>query len=68
MNLAVFGATGGTGRLLLAQALERGHSVTAFVRSTPADDSLAGAERVVTGDGRNDAAVASALRDAEAVV
>ena len=68
MNLAVFGATGGTGRLLLAQALERGHSVTAFVRSTPADDSLARAERVVTGDARNDAAVASALRDAEAVV
>lgn len=68
MNLVVFGATGGTGRLLLAQALERGHSVTAFVRSTPADDSLAGADRVVTGDARNEAAVASALRDAEAVV
>ena len=68
MNLVVFGATGGTGRLLLAQALERDHSVTAFVRSTPADDSLAGADRVVTGDARNEAAVASALRDAEAVV
>ncbi|MEX1262517.1 MAG: NAD(P)H-binding protein [Actinomycetota bacterium] len=68
MNLAIFGATGGTGRLLLAQALERGHSVTAFVRSTPTDDALAGADRVVTGDARNEAAVASALRDAEAVV
>ena len=68
MNLAVFGATGGTGRPLVAQALERGHSVTAFVRSAPADDALAGADRVVTGDARNASAVSSAIRGAEAVV
>ena len=68
MKLAVFGATGGTGRPLVAQALERGHAVTAFVRSTPADDALAGVDRVVTGDARNADAVGSALRDVEAVV
>ena len=68
MNLAVFGATGGTGRPLVAQALERGHSVTAFARSAPTDDSLAGVDRVVTGDARNAAAVEAALRGAEAVV
>lgn len=68
MNLAVFGATGGTGRPLVAQALERGHSVTAFARSTPRDDALAGVARVVTGDARNATAVASAIRDADAVV
>lgn len=33
MNLLVIGATGGTGRALLKQALEQGHSVTAFVRN-----------------------------------
>jgi putative NADH-flavin reductase len=33
MNLFVLGATGGTGRALLDQALRRGHRVTAFVRS-----------------------------------
>lgn len=33
MKLAVFGSTGGTGRHILAQALEQGHDVTALVRS-----------------------------------
>lgn len=32
MRLLIIGATGGTGRELVAQALERGHDVTAFVR------------------------------------
>ncbi|WP_106400068.1 NAD(P)-dependent oxidoreductase [Actinocorallia populi] len=32
MKLTVFGATGGTGRLLVRQALEAGHHVTAVVR------------------------------------
>lgn len=68
MKLAVFGATGRTGRLVVAQALERGHPVTAFARSTPAEGSLGPVERVVTGDARNDAAVASALRNVEAVI
>ncbi len=68
MKLAVFGATGGTGRPLVAQALERGHSITSFVRSTPKGDSLAGVDRVVTGDARNTTAVGSALRDVDAVV
>ena len=33
MRLVVLGATGGTGLEILRQAVERGHSVTAFVRS-----------------------------------
>lgn len=33
MLIFVLGATGGTGRAVVNQALERGHSVTAFVRS-----------------------------------
>lgn len=68
MNLAVFGATGGTGRLLVARSLERGHSVTAFVRSGPGKEPRPGVDRVVTGDARNPSAVRSALRGAEAVV
>lgn len=32
MRLVVFGATGGVGRELVAQALARGHELTAFVR------------------------------------
>jgi putative NADH-flavin reductase len=68
VNLAVFGATGRTGRPLVAAALERGHSVTAFARSVPAGGALDGVERVVTGDARNAAAVASAIRGADAVI
>jgi putative NADH-flavin reductase len=34
MKLAVLGATGGVGLEIVRQAIERGHSVTAFVRST----------------------------------
>ncbi len=33
MNLAIFGATGGTGRQLVEQALEEGHTVTVLVRN-----------------------------------
>jgi putative NADH-flavin reductase len=33
MRMAVFGATGRTGREVVRQALERGHEVTAFVRA-----------------------------------
>jgi putative NADH-flavin reductase len=32
MKLLIFGSTGGTGRELVAQALEQGHEVTAFAR------------------------------------
>ena len=33
MKLAIFGATGGTGRQLVDQALEAGHAVTVLVRN-----------------------------------
>ncbi len=35
MRFLILGATGGTGTRLVEQALERGHLVTALVRSTP---------------------------------
>jgi putative NADH-flavin reductase len=68
VNLTVFGAAGATGRPLAAQALERGHAVTAFVRSAPGAELFPGVDRVVTGDARNADAVRSALQVAEAVV
>ncbi|WP_147453962.1 NAD(P)-dependent oxidoreductase [Tessaracoccus antarcticus] len=34
MKILIFGATGATGQLLVTQAMERGHEVTAFVRDS----------------------------------
>jgi putative NADH-flavin reductase len=68
VKLAVFGATGPTGKEVVAQALERGYEVTAFARRP---DAVAARERlrVVPGDAVRDAlAVAQAVRGQDAVV
>jgi putative NADH-flavin reductase len=49
MKVIVFGATGGIGRLLVAGALEHGHTVTAFVRNGQSLEPRDGL-RVVEGD------------------
>ena len=68
MNVAVFGATGGTGLELVKQALERGHVVTAFVRD-PAPLAGGGAGlTVVTGDIHDLAAVARCVQGQDAVL
>ena len=67
MKIIVFGATGGTGRQILTQALDKGHSVTAFVRSPeglPSHPHL----QVVQGDVFNPAAVLDAIRGHRAVL
>jgi putative NADH-flavin reductase len=61
MRLLVFGATGGTGREIVKQALERGDAVTAFVR----DPSSVGVSHerlsVVRGDVMDVASVEAAM-------
>lgn len=67
MRVAVFGATGGTGRAVIKAALVSGHSVTAFARQadriSPADGLS-----VIDGDVMQSTQVATALNDQEAVV
>ena len=68
MKLVVLGATGGTGRLVVEQALAAGHTVTALVRSP---EKLATSQenlRVVTGSATDPQALAGALKDADAVI
>ena len=68
MNLLIFGATGGTGRQLVEQALEAGHTVTAFVR-TPAKLPLQHPNlRLVQGNVLDYASVLAAMPGQEAVL
>jgi putative NADH-flavin reductase len=66
MNLFIIGATGRTGQFVTAQAIERGHSVTALVR-TP---SLQPKERlnVIAGDPRRLEDLLAALPGHDAVI
>jgi putative NADH-flavin reductase len=69
MNITVFGATGGTGTALVAQALAAGHEVTAVVRD-PARMKVAPHPRlrVVTADVMDPASIAPALAGTDAAV
>jgi len=68
MKIALFGATGATGQLVLEQALARGHTVTALVRTpsklTTTHERLA----VIQGDATDPAAVEKAVAGQEAVI
>ncbi len=68
MNLVVLGATGGTGRLVVEQALAAGHTVTALVRSpeklTLSDPNF----RVIAGQATDPSAVSRAFGGADAVI
>jgi putative NADH-flavin reductase len=68
MRLLIVGATGGTGRELVRQALERGHEVRAFARR-PSKIAMSH-ERlaVVKGDVLDFASVQSAVRGQDAVL
>ncbi|WP_419992440.1 NAD(P)-dependent oxidoreductase [Streptomyces boninensis] len=68
MKIAVFGATGGTGRQVVRQALQKQHTVTAFARSPekagPAREGLT----VIKGDVLEPDAVARAVDGQDAVI
>jgi len=67
MKLLVLGATGGTGRLIVRDALEKGHSVVALARSKASAPDLLGAD-IIEGDARDASALMRALDGCDAVV
>jgi uncharacterized protein YbjT (DUF2867 family) len=67
MKILVLGATGATGRLIVSQALVKGHNVVALVRSKSKAVDLAGAE-LVEGDARDTAALTRAIAGCDAVI
>jgi len=66
-KILVLGATGGTGRLIVGQALDRGQEVTALVRSPDKASRLKGAKLIV-GDVRDEKVLREALKGQDAVV
>jgi uncharacterized protein YbjT (DUF2867 family) len=66
-RLLLLGATGGTGRHVLEQALARGHRVTAFVRA-PEKLTLRGGLTVVRGDPRDATALGAAAAEHDVAI
>ena len=61
LRLLVLGATGGTGREIVNQALERNHRVTAFVRSPQKLGQPRSGLTIIKGDLFDAISVAAAL-------
>jgi len=68
MRITVFGSTGGNGRLVVGEAVRRGHEVTAFARRAEAISGVTGLAAVAEGDGRDRAAAEKAVTGQQAVI
>jgi uncharacterized protein YbjT (DUF2867 family) len=66
MKVLVLGATGGSGRLIVRDALAKGHSVVALVRSKASAD-LPGVD-MIEGDARDEGTLLRALDGCDAVI
>jgi len=67
MNIAIFGASGATGKLLTERSLAAGHAVSALVR-TPENYPYASRVRIVKGSAFDASAIAETLAGADAVL
>jgi putative NADH-flavin reductase len=68
MRILVLGATGGIGLEIVRQAVDHGHSVTAFVRTPEQLKPFASRIRVVLGDSLNSAELGSAIEGHDGVL
>ena len=68
MKLVVLGATGGTGLEIVRQAIEQGHSVTAFVRSPEPLKPFNNRITIKQGDLLNSAELAKAVSGHDAIL
>ena len=68
MRIAVLGATGGTGRHVVATALARGHDVVAVVRQAGVIDPVPGLREVLWADLDDSSALLDAFQGVDAVI
>lgn len=67
MRIAILGATGGTGRETLTQALDAGHTITALVRNPAAVRADGERLTVIVGDALDAASVDTVIKGQDAV-
>ncbi|XP_063793763.1 flavin reductase (NADPH)-like isoform X2 [Pseudophryne corroboree] len=67
-NIALFGATGMTGKVILAQALDAGYNVTVLVRDPARLPANKKPTRIVVGDVLNKSDVSKAVEGQDAVI
>ncbi len=68
MNIVIFGATGGTGQEIVKQALEQGHTVTAFVRNPAKLEHKHTNLKIIQGDVLDYTSVEKALQGQDVVL
>lgn len=68
MIITIFGGSGATGRLLIGQALDEGHHVTAYLRPPVRLGIVHDRLHIVTGDLTNAAAIDTAIDGADGVI
>ncbi|MEL7673287.1 MAG: NAD(P)H-binding protein, partial [Chloroflexota bacterium] len=68
MKLLVIGATGRTGKHVLAQGIERGHAITAFARRSQELAGISGLLDIIRGDARNLDDICQAVEGQDAVL
>ncbi len=68
MKLTIFGSTGGTGHHIVTQALEQGHTVTAFARNPERLHRTHKKLRIMKGDVLDFASVERAVQGQDAVI
>lgn len=68
MKIVVFGATGGTGKIVVEQLLEQGHYVTAYVRNPDKVHTHSDRLMVVHGDIYDEQHVAHIIKGNDAVI
>ena len=68
MHVTIFGASGGVGRHLVAQALDQGHTVSAFTRDGARWGKVRAGLRIVEGDVLDERAVREAIAGSDAVL
>ncbi|WP_042262089.1 NAD(P)-dependent oxidoreductase, partial [Paraburkholderia heleia] len=67
-TIALFGATGPTGRHIIEEALTRGYNLSVYTRDPKKLASFAGRVEIVVGDLQDRSAIAKCVQGAHAVI